>query len=334
MWWIPTAGNAVLCYWICATQLNGESSKYKGQGHSPTTVENMTHFTLLHIWVLSLFVQLLYCLGLLTAFLFLADKRKRCVCACVCVCVCVHTCAQLLSLTLCDPMDCSPPGSSVHGILQARMLEWAATSSSRGSSWLRDGTSMSCICPTLAGRCFTTEPPGKPLGLLGPHVFSCHEGFWTLPSCLGHSFLWPTLLTSLFLATHSAAIRLLLTYHFPGDTSLHTCTGEAWAIHDHTAHCSLQHLSQLQLCVCVWLCHCDLSSSWDGETCGCLSCSSLYVFSPGASTLLVPWQARGESLQLNTSDTKLSFLPAREWRMIFQLFLIILLSWMFGCTFG
>jgi len=44
-------------------------------------------------------------------------------------------------LTLCDPMDCSsPPGSSVHGILQARILEWAAMPSSRGSSWPRDWT--------------------------------------------------------------------------------------------------------------------------------------------------------------------------------------------------
>ena len=42
-------------------------------------------------------------------------------------------CAQFC-LTLCDPMDCSPPGSSVHGILQARMLEWVAMPSSRGSS--------------------------------------------------------------------------------------------------------------------------------------------------------------------------------------------------------
>ena len=37
-------------------------------------------------------------------------------------------------LTLCDPMDCSPPGSSVHGILQARILEWVAMPSFRGSS--------------------------------------------------------------------------------------------------------------------------------------------------------------------------------------------------------
>ena len=37
-------------------------------------------------------------------------------------------------LTLCNPIDCNPPGSSVHGILQARILEWVATPSSRGSS--------------------------------------------------------------------------------------------------------------------------------------------------------------------------------------------------------
>ena len=41
-------------------------------------------------------------------------------------------------LTLCDPMDCSPPGSSVHGILQTRILEWGAVPFSRGSSWPRD----------------------------------------------------------------------------------------------------------------------------------------------------------------------------------------------------
>ena len=46
------------------------------------------------------------------------------VCVCVCVCVCVS--AAQLCPTLCNPMDCSLPGSSVHGILQARILEWAA----------------------------------------------------------------------------------------------------------------------------------------------------------------------------------------------------------------
>ena len=57
-------------------------------------------------------------------------------------------CAVLVAkscLTLCDPMDCSLPGSSVHGILQARILEWVAISFSTGSSWPRDQTCISCI---------------------------------------------------------------------------------------------------------------------------------------------------------------------------------------------
>ena len=53
-------------------------------------------------------------------------------------------------LALSDPMDCSPPGSSVHGLLQARILEWVATPFSRGSSQPRDGTWVSC----MAGRFF------------------------------------------------------------------------------------------------------------------------------------------------------------------------------------
>ena len=47
--------------------------------------------------------------------------------------------------TLGDPVDCSPPGSSVHGILQARIPEWAAISSSRGSFWPRNRIHVSCI---------------------------------------------------------------------------------------------------------------------------------------------------------------------------------------------
>ena len=50
--------------------------------------------------------------------------------------------------TLCDPMDCSPPGSSVHGILQARILEWITMPSSRGSSWPRDRPMFSYISST------------------------------------------------------------------------------------------------------------------------------------------------------------------------------------------
>ena len=56
-----------------------------------------------------------------------------------------------MSNSLWPYMDCSPPGSSVHGILQARILEWVAELSSRGSSWPRDRTWLSCI----AGRFFT-----------------------------------------------------------------------------------------------------------------------------------------------------------------------------------
>ena len=48
----------------------------------------------------------------------------------------------------CDPVDCSPPGSSVHGILQVRILEWAAMPSSRGSSPPRDGSCISSLLPT------------------------------------------------------------------------------------------------------------------------------------------------------------------------------------------
>ena len=55
----------------------------------------------------------------------------------VCMCVCAHVRAQSY-LTLCNLMDCSLPGSSVHSIFQARIQEWVTVSSSRGSSQLWD----------------------------------------------------------------------------------------------------------------------------------------------------------------------------------------------------
>ena len=77
------------------------------------------------------------------------ENNGCCFCCCRLV---VKSCPTFLW-----PMDCSPPGSSVHWISQARILEWVAISFSRGSSWTRNWTYVSCI----AGRFFTTEPSGK-----------------------------------------------------------------------------------------------------------------------------------------------------------------------------
>ena len=60
-------------------------------------------------------------------------------------------------LTLCDPMDCSLPGSSVHGIFQARILEWVVISFSRVPN-----PGIEPVFSALAGRVFTTESLGKP----------------------------------------------------------------------------------------------------------------------------------------------------------------------------
>ena len=74
--------------------------------------------------------------------------------------VCVYVCVLVSQacLTLCDPMDCSPPGLSVHEILQARILEWVVIPFSRGSSWPRDQTRVSCI----SGRSLTVRAIMKP----------------------------------------------------------------------------------------------------------------------------------------------------------------------------
>ena len=73
-------------------------------------------------------------------------------------------CAKLLQScpTLCNSMDCSPPGSPVHGILQASILELFALFFPRGSFWPKDWTRVSCHS-CIAGRSFTAGPPGKPI---------------------------------------------------------------------------------------------------------------------------------------------------------------------------
>ena len=93
-----------------------------------------------------------------------------CVCmfVCVCVCVCERACAHTYSLshlvtylvtqscpTLCNPVDCSPPDSSVHAILQARILEWVAIPFSRGlpKQGIKPGS------PALHADFLSSEPP-------------------------------------------------------------------------------------------------------------------------------------------------------------------------------
>ena len=80
-----------------------------------------------------------------------------------------------LSPTLCDPMDCSPPGSSVHGILQARILKWDVISFSRGSSKPR----LKARSPALQANSLPSEPPGKP------------QEYWWVAICFPRGFFQP-----------------------------------------------------------------------------------------------------------------------------------------------
>ena len=114
-------------------------------------------------------------------------QRQTMVCVCVCVCVCVSVCLSVLyswcvcvcvsvclsvylsyipgqlmqfCLSFSSPMDCNPPGSSVHGILQARILERVTIPFSRGSSRSRDQTHRP-TSPALQADSLPSEPPGK-----------------------------------------------------------------------------------------------------------------------------------------------------------------------------
>ena len=93
--------------------------------------------------------------------------------------------------TLCNPMDCSLPGSSVYGMLQERILDWVATPSSRGSSRRRDRIPVSCGPRTAAGF-VTAEPLGKPSILyitklktnMGAHIWYDTGGLMSWKSAL------------------------------------------------------------------------------------------------------------------------------------------------------
>ena len=83
-------------------------------------------------------------------------------CVCLCVCVCVRARARAMWLqsypTLCDPVDCSSPSFSIHGIFQARILEWVAILSPGDlpNPGVEPGS------PTLQADSLPSEPPGKP----------------------------------------------------------------------------------------------------------------------------------------------------------------------------
>ena len=79
--------------------------------------------------------------------------------------------------TLCDPMDCSLPGSSIHGIFQARVLEWVAISFSIESSWPRDRTRVSHKCPQYCVHTLRHSLSGV---MLLPHPRSAVHGSRTL----------------------------------------------------------------------------------------------------------------------------------------------------------
>ena len=92
---------------------------------------------------------------------------------CVCVCSVIQSC-----LTVCDPMDCSLPGSYVHGIFQAKILEWVAISYSRRSSWPRDPNL--CLLHFLywqadylpLGHLGNEEDPGGPKSCI---IINCYQ---------------------------------------------------------------------------------------------------------------------------------------------------------------
>ena len=100
-------------------------------------------------------------------------------------CMCMRAKSLQSCPTLCNPLDYSPPGSPVQGIVQARILEWVAMPSSKGSSWSRDWTCVSYI--SCVGR-----------------QILCHECH------LGRPYIWITVLNSTHLTVKSALLLWVL----------------------------------------------------------------------------------------------------------------------------
>ena len=104
-------------------------------------------------------------------------------------CPCSLSCFSRVQLCATNPMDSIPPGSSVHGIFQARTVDWVPMPSSRGSSQPRDSTPVTYISCT-GRQALYLEPPGKPRGLWHTYLLSHNSDFESskprLDSCWGY----------------------------------------------------------------------------------------------------------------------------------------------------
>ena len=113
--------------------------------------------------------------------------------------MCAHACSVAQScLTLCNPMNCSPPGSSVHGIFQARILEQVAVSYSRDSFWPRDQTHVfcvSCIGKQILYHWATWEAQQHGIGNISRGL----EILWLLSLVISHQSNWQYLSWGFFL---------------------------------------------------------------------------------------------------------------------------------------
>ena len=125
----------------------------------------------------------------------------------------VHLTLLQLCLTLCSPVDCCLPGSSVHGILQARILEWVAMPSFRGSYWPRDWTYISCV--SCIGRqvlyhCATWKPQ-LILAFLQSNKLSLFSS-----SVSSHSMWISGIPKDLFQRPHSVSMTYCFSKSLPG----------------------------------------------------------------------------------------------------------------------
>ena len=127
------------------------------------------------------------------------------------------TCAKSvqLYLTLCKPMDWSPSGSAVHGILQARILEWIAMPFSRGSSQPRDRTHISYVSCIGRWILYQTDVSGRALQQLG-HM-ALKTIFYIYPQMVVNATLYPE--------TH---ILLQPVSHMPLQLKPHICWALQW----------------------------------------------------------------------------------------------------------